>query len=130
MSTIGRKYLLLPLLILLAALSATTATAGSYCTPSGDYCTSAAKRGGKVLLQLSTFSFKGKYKLCVTGPTAAESCKSFKLSKSGSLYKSSIQWSKHFPDQGAGTYYVIWKLGSTQLGSELNFRVTASQNSS
>jgi hypothetical protein len=52
-----------PLLLLVAALGAlafvaSSAAATSYCSPTGDYCTSAARAHGLRYLQISTFSFR------------------------------------------------------------------------
>ena len=37
----------------------------SYCSPTGDYCTSVAKLKGVRYLRISTFSFTGRVKICV-----------------------------------------------------------------
>ena len=41
------------------AVSSAAGAATSYCSPSGDYCTSTARVNGTVLLRVTTFSFQG-----------------------------------------------------------------------
>jgi hypothetical protein len=61
------------LLVALAASGAlalvASANAGtSYCSPTGDYCTSVARLQGLRYLRLSTFSFRGLVRICVKSP--------------------------------------------------------------
>ncbi|MEN0015004.1 MAG: hypothetical protein AAGC46_16665, partial [Solirubrobacteraceae bacterium] len=68
----GRSRLAAATTVLAAALSLTTAApvdaASGWCSPSGDYCTSVAKRGGVRTLSISTFSFRGDVDFCVQAP--------------------------------------------------------------
>ena len=50
---------------LLLASAAGAAVRDRYCSPTGDYCTSAQRSGGAIKLRLATFSFSGRYRLCV-----------------------------------------------------------------
>jgi hypothetical protein len=118
-----RLALLLALVAGTLALTAARAEAGtSYCSPTGDYCTSVARLGGVRYLRLSTFSFTGPIKICVRDPTNARVCRSFRLRKAGSLYSVKVLWKRHYPNRGAGRYYVSFFLGSTRLGPVLSFK--------
>jgi hypothetical protein len=103
-----------------------TAPAGakeSYCSPTGDYCTSAAKIKGVRYLKIATFSFTGRVKICVKDPTAARVCHSFKLLKAGPLYQAKVLWKRNYQNAGAGTYTVTFFWTGTKLGPALSFRV-------
>ena len=94
----------------------------SYCSPSGDYCTGVLKKNGQVLLRISTFSFSGKYRLCVRAPSGRATCKSFTLTKTKmGIFASTKSWSKHFPSGGKGTYRVRWQKFGSNLGPRLSF---------
>lgn len=99
-------------------------TRAQYCSPSGDYCTSARKERGVVYLELRTFSFSGEYRLCVSDPAGGTTCREFELEKKPrSVQASRIRWSEHFPRLGAGIYRVCWqKFGTSCLGPKLTFR--------
>jgi hypothetical protein len=60
-------------------LAASAEARQSYCSPSGDYCTSTARLGGAVFLRVGTFSFRGRVRICVTAPTGNRVCRSFLL---------------------------------------------------
>ena len=94
----------------------------SYCSPTGDYCTSVAKRQGVRYLRLGTFSFTGRVRICVRDPSAARVCHSFRLRRSGPLYEVKLIWKRHYPNRGAGTYRVTFFYGTTRLGPVLAFR--------
>lgn len=116
------------LLVVAAALAAlvVAAPAGakeSYCSPTGDYCTSAAKVKGVRYLKIATFSFTGRVKICVKDPTAARVCHSFKLLKAGPLYQAKVLWKRNYPNRGPGTYRVTFFYGTTKLGPALSFKV-------
>jgi hypothetical protein len=115
-------------LLLLAALAGALAVAApagartTYCSPSGDFCTSVARLHGIRYLRISTFSFTGRVKICVRDPTAARICHSFRLRRAGSLYQVKLVWKRHYPNRGAGVYRVTFFLGSARLGPVLAFR--------
>jgi hypothetical protein len=115
-------------LLLLAALAGALAVAApaaartTYCSPSGDFCTSVARLHGIRYLLISTFSFTGRVKICVRDPTAARICHSFRLRRAGSLYQVKLVWKRHYPNRGAGVYRVTFFLGSARLGPVLAFR--------
>ena len=116
---------LAPLAFLLLALAAPGAAQArsSYCSPTGDYCTSVTERGGDYLLRLATFSFRGPVRVCVEPPRGSGECRRFAIRKGkAGIYVSSVRWGEHFPDRGSGTYRVRWqKFGST-LGPALTFK--------
>ena len=115
-------------ILVLAAISgllfvATSAQAGtSYCSPTGDFCTSVARLKGLRYLRLSTFSFRGLVKVCVRDPTADRVCHSFPLRKAGPLYQVKVLWKRRYPNRGAGLYRVTFFSESTRVGPVLRFK--------
>ena len=116
--------LLLSFALLVAVPSAASAAPrSSYCSPTGDYCTSVKKEGGAPYLRLGTFSFTGRYRLCVTPPTGGRTCKRFRLrEEEAGIYGSRVRWGAHFPDEGPGLYRVAWRKFGNRLGPRLGFR--------
>ena len=112
------------LAIAVSLLPAATAEArSSYCSPTGDLCTSVQKKRGDVLLRVATFSFRGSVRLCVRGPDGAATCKRFRLLEGRSgIYASTKGWKRHFPDRGRGVYRVRWQVAGANLGPRLSFR--------
>jgi hypothetical protein len=104
------------------AFAASSAAATGYCSPTGDYCTSVARVHGLRYLQISTFSFRGRVKICVTDPTTARVCRAFRLRKVGPVWQVRVLWKRHFPNRGAGLYRVSFFYGPTRLGPVLSFR--------
>jgi hypothetical protein len=103
-------------------LVAPAAAKETYCSPSGDYCTSVTKLKGVRYLRLGTFSFTGRVKICVRDPTAARACHAFRLRGSKGIYQVKLIWKRHYPNRGAGTYRVTFFYGATRLGPALTFR--------
>lgn len=92
----------------------------SYCSPSGDYCTSVKRLSGAVYLRISTFSFRGRVRICVRHQTRV--CHSYRLRPTThGLYEAKVRWYRNYPNQGAGTYRVAFFLGTTRLGPILAF---------
>ncbi|HEY6837016.1 MAG TPA: hypothetical protein VI142_11290 [Gaiellaceae bacterium] len=104
------------------ALAASGTAGTSYCSPTGDYCTSVARVHGLRYLRMSTFSFGGHVKICVRDPTAARICRRFVLRKLGQLWQVKVLWKRHYPNAGAGRYRVTFFFGATRLGPVLSFR--------
>ena len=102
-------------------LAAPAGARTTYCSPSGDFCTSVGRLKGIRYLRISTFSFTGGVKICVRDPTAARVCHSFRLRKAGQLYQVKLIWKRHYPNRGAGVYRVGFYLGQTRLGPVLGF---------
>lgn len=107
--------------VLAAAAPAPAAT--SFCSPSGDYCLGAVKRGGVRWLMLSTFSFSGRVQVCVTTPTDRRQCQRFRLRRSGDLWTMKARWSRHFANDGPGAYTVRFRYGGVTLGEPVRFPV-------
>lgn len=98
------------------------AARSSYCSPTGDYCVSARNKGSDVLLRIGTFSFQGRYRLCVRAPNGEATCRRFRLFETrDGIYASSKGWSRHFPNEGKGIYRVRWQYGGSNLGPRLSF---------
>ena len=103
------------------AVSSAASAASSYCSPTGDYCTSTTRVTGTVLLRLTTFSFQGPIRICVTAPTRRRVCKTFRLAKRGATWRTSVRWYRNFPNAGPGRYRVGFFIGPTRLGPLLDF---------
>jgi hypothetical protein len=116
-----KRLLLLTAVIGAAALAPAAAAKVSYCSPTGDFCTSVAKVRGVRFFRVTSFAFTGRVKICVRDPKASRVCHSFRLTNSGPAYGLSIRWLRHYPDRGAGTYRVTFSLGTTRLGPVLAF---------
>jgi hypothetical protein len=96
-----------------------------FCSQTGDYCTETIKsKRGVVYLELRSFSFEGRYTVCVTTPAGRTDCRQFTLRRRGDLFVSQVRWSTNFPDGGVGRYRVVWRLGRQQLGRALGFRIS------
>jgi hypothetical protein len=111
------------LLAAAAALLSPAAPPASYCSPSGDYCIAVRGSGQAALLELATFSFSGRYRLCVADPRERRSCRRFALQRRGDLFRSRVLWSENFPRRGPGIYRVTWHYMGVRLGLPLSFRV-------
>jgi hypothetical protein len=111
---------------LVFAAGAQSAYRNRYCSPTGDYCTSATPSGGVVKLRLATFSFSGRYRLCVKPSTGARTCKTFPLRRRSGQWVSEVAWYRQFPNRGTGIYTVTWFYGGQRLGPPLTFAVANS----
>lgn len=111
------------LAIALLASAAPAQAATSYCSPTGDYCTTVAKAKRAPVLRLVTFSYRGKVRVCVKPPRGRGTCKRFPLRKrENGIYVSSVRWGKQYPRRGRGLYRVRWQKNGNQLGRPLTFR--------
>jgi hypothetical protein len=108
------------------AATASAALRDRYCSPTGDYCTSAARSAGAVKLRLATFSFSGRYRLCVKPAARTRTCKSFPLLRRSGMWVSEVRWYRQFPNAGSGIYTVTWHYGGVRLGPPLMFAVADS----
>jgi hypothetical protein len=104
------------------AATASGAMRDRYCSPTGDYCTSAIRSGSSVTLRLATFSFSGRYRLCVRPAGRAQICKSFPLRRRNGRWVSEVRWQWNFP-QGSGLHTVTWHYRGVRLGPPLTFVV-------
>jgi hypothetical protein len=105
------------------ALAPSAVAADRYCSPSGDFCTSTQRVTGAVYLRLSTFSFSGPVKVCVTDPNGNRQCRTFRLRRRGSVWQLSLRWRSNFTPGGPGRYRAAFFLGRTRLGPVLDFRL-------
>jgi hypothetical protein len=112
----------LGVLLAAGALTSSAAAASRYCSPTGDFCTSTQRISGAVYLRLSTFSFSGPVKVCVTEPGGIRQCRTFRLRRRGSVWQLSLRWRTYFSPAGPGRYRVAFFLGRTRLGPVLDFR--------
>jgi hypothetical protein len=103
------------------AVPASASAQSSYCSPTGDFCTSAARVKHVRYLRLSTFSFRGQVRICVRDPRNLRTCHGYPLRKDGPLYTVAVKWKGHFPNAGPGLYRVVFFLGTTRLGPILTF---------
>jgi hypothetical protein len=108
------------------AAAASSASRDRYCSPTGDYCTAATRSAGAVKLRLATFSFSGRYRLCVKPASGAQTCKRFPLRRRGEQWVSEVLWYRNFPNRGSGIYTVTWFYGGVRLGPPLKFAVAVS----
>jgi hypothetical protein len=116
-----RAAVLAALALSALVLAAPAAAKETYCSPSGDYCTSVAKLKGVRYLRVGTFSFTGRVKICVKDPTAARVCHSFRLTRSGPMWQVKLIWKRHYPNRGPGPYRVTFMWTKTLLGPPLTF---------
>jgi hypothetical protein len=105
------------------AVAGSAGAATSYCSPTGDYCTSAQRQSGAVYLRLSAFSNTGSIRICVTDPKSKRVCRSFAVRKRGTMYQVSVRWRSHYASAGPVRYRVGFFLGRTRLGPLLDFRI-------
>jgi hypothetical protein len=127
-----RTWALLLVLTLMTAgalaLVPSTARAGhrpnDYCSPNGDFCTETLIKDGARRFRISSLSFSGRYRLCVTGPDELRECKRFTLVEGDrGSYNDSVRWRRHFTYQGVGAYHVSWHKFGDRLGPILGFHV-------
>ena len=117
-----RRLLLLAVVFGAAVLAPAAAAKVSYCSPTGDYCTSARKVSGVRYLRISSFAFTGRVSICVRARKGGPVCHSFRLRKAGAgTYSINIRWRRYYPNRGPGTYRVSFFLGTQQLGPTLTF---------
>jgi len=96
----------------------------SYCSPTGDYCQSAARnpRGARVLL-FESFAHRGKVRVCVNAPTNGRACVQgrFRDANNDDVFTIRLKWKKHFPNEGPGAYTVVWRQNGSRTGKKLGF---------
>ena len=94
-----------------------------YCSESGDVCLSTTRIDGVRKLRIALGAkYFDRYKLCVTGPNDDTICHSFKIERfKGGVYGDKVRWSTNFPDEGPGSYDVLWRQGGNRLGQKLGF---------
>ncbi len=98
----------------------------SYCSPSGDYCTSVSSSAkGQIFFSLRTFALTDKYKLCVEAPVRQEPRECgywWTVDRGNGLYVSNVRMGEHFFFKGPGRYRITWWYGDAKrLGKPLHF---------
>ena len=116
-----RRFVLLAAIAGALVAVAPAAAKTSYCSSTGDYCTSVARVKGVRYLRFSTFSVRGLVRICVKDPTTRRVCHSFRLRKAGDLWRVKVIWKRRYPNRGTGTYRVSFFIGPTRLGPVLSF---------
>ena len=116
-----KRLALLAAVVTAAVLAPSAAAQVTYCSPTGDFCTSVKKLKGIRPFRITSFAFSGRVKICVRSPKGGPVCHSFRLAKQGPAYGLSIRWLRHYPYRGPGTYRVSFFLGSARLGPALSF---------
>jgi hypothetical protein len=111
-------------LVLFAVLAAPAAARTAYCSGSGDLCYRAKDTGAATKLRITLAAhYFTRYRLCVTPPAGARTCKRFRVRRtSHGLYDSTVRWAKQFPDAGPGTYHASWRSGGSALGPSVSFK--------
>lgn len=110
-------------LLIPASVSARMRAIDSYCSPTGDFCTYVARSGGRIKLVVRTFSFRGRYKLCVKPPRRSRQCHSYRLiPRRHGIYASRIDFARHFSHRASGRYTVSWHQSGFRIGPPLHFR--------
>jgi hypothetical protein len=125
----GMKRLVLAftLSLVLGALWSTSAGAAprpldSYCSPTGDYCIGVFGPKSSPEFRLQTFSFSGKYKLCVQQQGYPRQCGYWKIEYGPhGTRKSYVKLKEHFFLFGAGSFTVSAFYSDSQLGRGLHF---------
>lgn len=95
--------------------------ASSFCSETGDFCTSAAKKNGTRTLAISTFAHRGKVAICVQAGSAEPVCKSRALKGKKGLYSASIKWSANYPRTPKGQRKVTFTIDGSMIGPALTF---------
>lgn len=122
-----RKVIVLASLVLLVlvpvAPSASAATVvDSYCSPSGDYCTSVIKKqNGTIAFRIRAFAnYWGAATACVRKQTRV--CHTRQpVQDSHGIFIWRISWQDNYPDQGPGKYTVAWRADGGRIGHLLHF---------
>jgi len=111
-------------LVLFAVLAAPAAARTAYCSGSGDLCYRAKDTGAATKLRITLAAhYFTRYRLCVTAPGGARTCKKFRVHRtSHGLYDSTVRWAKKFPNAGPGTYHASWRQGGFALGPSVKFK--------
>jgi hypothetical protein len=106
------------------APSASAATVlDTYCSPSGDYCTSIVKKdNGVISFRITAFAnYFGEATACVRKETRV--CNTTRPHRvEHGLFEWRIRWQGNYPNQGPGEYTVAWRDGGTRIGHLLHFQ--------
>ncbi len=79
---------------------------------------------GIALLEIALAAkYFAHYRLCVTAPDGSRECRRFRIRRrSNGTFGSVIRWSRHFPNEGPGTYRARWRRAGDPLGPRISFK--------
>ena len=125
--TISSGLLATLLTLTLSAFSMPAASAAGevldrYCGESGDFCTYVIeKETGTIVFQIVGFAnYFGRSQACVTKDTRV--CHARSPRRVHGVFRWSIAWQGHYPDEGPGRYAVRWySSGDARIGPALHF---------
>ena len=106
--------------------AARTKAVDSYCSSSGDLCTSILRVDGRIKLDIRQFPLRGEYGLCVKPANRQPVCKSFEFDRDGPVFESRVDFARNFPHQWPGRYTVSWHAQGSRIGPRLHFLKTGS----
>lgn len=111
-------------LALLMAATAQAAVKDAHCSPSGDYCEGVLQNKPRITLGIHTFSFRGRYRLCVRYATDRDyTCRRFRLrAEDQNIYGSDVRWQDYFPHRRRGRYFAKWFNTGSMIGRIVWFR--------
>jgi len=108
---------------LLAGAAPEASARSTYCSQTGDVCYGVVSRSPVRLRITTAAAFFRRYTLCVTGPDGKRDCRRFRMQAAPhGLRRSTVRWSRNFPNRGHGTYRVRWRSGGSPLGPAVTFR--------
>ena len=102
--------------------SGQTEVVDSYTSDSDLYTTSIVIRDQRVKFELATYTFQGRYEICVKQVRGVRRCREFKLERFGDFWMDRVDWAR-FYDEDVGDYKVVWKRKGERLGEPLEFEV-------
>lgn len=107
----------------LALAAAPGAKANAYCSPTGDYCFSAARVHERVVLQLNAAAhYWRKIEICVTPPAGGPTCRAAPFRSLRRTDQARVIWARAFPYGGPGRYGVEFRGDGGKLGKAVAFR--------
>jgi len=112
------------LMLFAASAPAAPKPVAAYCSPTGDFCQGIFRAKGRLRADISTFSFRGRYRLCLRSRMYGNQCRTFRLRRTGhGIYRGRVTLSRHFRMRSAGRYSVLWRSpDGYRIGRKLRFR--------
>lgn len=125
-------------MILVTAISASLLAAGQppaqahhrpheWCPPPEEsrYCIKIQRSQGRRIFHVFRDGGRARrYRLCVTPPVGARTCKNFRYVTAMGVFTDRVVWRDHFPNKGSGPYTVVWRnLKGNRIGVPLGFHV-------
>jgi hypothetical protein len=105
-----------------ALAAAPGAGANAYCSPSGDWCFSAARVHERVVLQLNAAAhYWRKIEICVTPPAGGPTCRPAPFRSLRRTDQARLIWASAFPYGGPGRYGVEFRADDGKLGKRVEF---------